>query len=58
MVVVLASAGLDTFDPKENADVVVVAVLDVVELLAAAAGDPVATEPKLKLGVIEGPAGF
>lgn len=29
---------------------------DVVELVAAAAGDAVAVDPKLKLGVIEGPA--
>lgn len=59
VVVVAASAGLDAFDPKENADVVVVAVLeDVVELVVAGDGDAAAADPKLKLGVIEGPAGF
>lgn len=59
LVVLLVSAGLDTFDPKENVDVAVVAALeDVVELVAATEGDPVAVAPKLKLGVIEGPAGF
>lgn len=58
-VVVLVSAGLEAFDPKENADVAVVATLaDVVELVAATDGDPLAAVPKLKLGVIEGPAGF
>lgn len=60
VVVVLVSAGLEAFDPKEKAaDAVVLAALeDVVELVAAAAGDPVGAAPKLKLGVIEGPAGF
>lgn len=62
VVVVLVSAGLDAFVPKEKAGVAVGAALeDVVELVVAAAaeGDPVAAAaPKLKLGVIEGPAGF
>lgn len=59
VVVVLVSAGLDPFDPKEKADVAVGAALeDVVELVTATEGDPVAAAPKLKLGVIEGPAGF
>lgn len=50
---------MGAFDPKEKADVaVVVALEDVVELVAAAEGDPVAVAPKLKLGVIEGPVGF
>lgn len=51
---------MDAFDPKEKPAeaVVLVAVEDVVELVAAAEGDPVTAAPKLKLGVIEGPAGF
>lgn len=52
LVVVLVSAGLDDVDTKENADV---AVLDIDVVLAAV--DP-AVAPKLKLGVMEGPAGF
>lgn len=56
---VLVSVGLDVFDPNEKAVVVVGATLtDVDELVAAAEDDPVAAAPKLKLGVIEGPAGF
>lgn len=60
VVVVLVSAGLGAFDPKAKAGAAVGAALeDVVELVVAAAeGDPVAAAPKLKLGVIEGPAGF
>lgn len=52
LVVVLVSTGLDDVDPKENVDAV---VLDDAVVLAAV--DP-AAPPKLKLGVMEGPAGF
>lgn len=61
IVVVLVSAGLAAFDPKENADAVavVVTLADVVELAAVTDGDPLAAAvPKLKLGVIDGPVGF
>lgn len=55
--VVLVSAGLAADAPKEKASAAAVTVLGAV-VASVAAGVLPADAPKLKLGVMEGPAGF